>query len=158
MPSEQLMMEQLRISAIHSVMTQILFRNLPGISIVEHQLDMQFRDRLLDDEIEELPHLIDDTSIELFGITQRDTFYWALPDTVRGKCRRPEWEANFDVLGQYSRDPNAHWRVFGLDLRCEQGSTLHCFEVFGRQLVCALRRLHPNAVIAFTDRKASKTA
>ena len=56
-------MEQLRISSIQSLMTQIVFRDLPGVATLEHQLDMQFRDRLLDDEIEELPHLIDDTSV-----------------------------------------------------------------------------------------------
>ena len=139
-------------------MIQIVFRDLPGVSTVERQLDRQFRDLLLDDEIEELPHLIDDTSVELFGITQRDTLYWALPDPVRGKYRRAEWNANFDVLGQYSRDPNTHWRTFDLDLRCEEGGRLHCFEVFGRQLVCALRGLHPQAVIAFTDRKTSRAA
>ena len=139
-------------------MTQIVFRDLPGVSTVERHLDMQFRDLLLDDEVEELPHLIDDTSVQLFGITQRDTFYWALPDSVRGKYRRTEWESNFDVLGQYSRDPNTHWRAFDLDIRCEKGAGLHCFEVFGRQLICALHGLHPQAVVAFTHRKTSQAA
>jgi hypothetical protein len=139
-------------------MTAIIFRDLPGVLSVEHQLDMQFRDRLLDDEVEELPHLIDDASIELFGITQRDTFYWALPDPVRGQYTRTEWEGNFDVLQQYTRDPNDHWRAFDLDLRCEEGGRLHCFEVFGRQLVCSLHGLHPRAVLAFADRKTSEAA
>ena len=139
-------------------MTQIVFRDLPGVWTVERQLDMHFRDLLLDDEVEELPHVIDDTSVELFGITQRDTFYWALPEPVRGKYRRAEWEANFDLLGHYSRDPNAHWRAYDLDLRCEQGGRLHCFEVFGRQLICALYGLHPRAVIAFRDRETAAAA
>jgi hypothetical protein len=139
-------------------MTRIIFRHLPGVSAIEHQLDMHARDRLLDDEVEELPHLIDDASIELFGITRRDTFYWALPEPVRVRHGRAEWEANFDVLGQYTRDPNASWRAFDIDLRCEQGGRLHCFEVFGRQLVCALHGLHPQAVLAFRDGKTSKAA
>ena len=130
-------------------MTQIVFRELPGVATVERQLDLQFRDRLLDDEVEELPHLIDDTSVRLLGITRRDTFYWALPEPVRGKYGRIEWEANFDVLGQYSHDRNSYWTRFNLDLRCEHGGGLHCFEVFGRQLICALHRLHPQAVMVF---------
>ena len=139
-------------------MTQIVFRDLPGVSTVELQLEMQFRDHLLDDEVEELPHLIDDTSIRLFGITQRDTFHWALPDPVRGKYRREQWEENFDILGQYSRDPNTHWKAFDLDFRCENGGGLHCFEVFGRQLVCAVRGLHPQAVLAFVDARTAEAA
>ena len=110
---------------------QIVFRELPGVATVERQLDMHFRDHLLDDELEELPHLIDDASVQLFGITQRDTFYWALPEPVRGRYGRADWEARFDILGEYTRDPNAYWRAFELDVRCEQGGRLHCFEVFG---------------------------
>jgi hypothetical protein len=132
-------------------MTQIVFRELPGVATVERKLDMHFRDHLLDDEIEELPYLIDETSIQLFGITQRDTFYWALPEPVREKYPRADWEARFDLLGQYTRDPNAHWRAFDLDVRCEQDGRLHCFEVFGRQLVCALYSLHPLAAPIFRD-------
>ena len=139
-------------------MAPIVFRHLPPVAAVERQLELQFRDRLLDDEIEELPHLIDEASLALFGITSQDTFYWALPDAVRAQYGRTEWEANFDMLGHYTRDPNAHWRAFGLDLCCEEGDTLHCLEVFGRQVVCALYGLHPNAVIAFADREVAKAA
>ena len=139
-------------------MTQIVFRHLPGISAIERQLDLHARDRLLDDDVEELPHLVDDASVGLFGITRRDTFYWALPEPVRGQYGRADWEANFDLLGHYTRDPNQHWRAFDLDLRCEQGGRLHCFELFGRQLVCALNGLHPQAVLAFADRKTAKAA
>jgi hypothetical protein len=139
-------------------MTPTVFRHLPAVAEVERQLELQFRDRLLDDEIEELPHLIDDASIELFGITSQDTFYWALPDAVRARYGRAEWDANFDILGRYTRDPNAHWRAFDLDLCCERGETLHCLEVFGRQLVCALYGLHPKAVLAFIDRQTAKAA
>jgi hypothetical protein len=139
-------------------MAQIIFRELPAVAAVERQLDMHFRDRLLDDELEELPHLIDDASIELFRITRRDTFYWALPDPVRARYGRPEWEAKFDLLGHYTRDPNAYWSPFGLDLRCGQGGRLHCLEVFGRQLVCALHGLHPQAALTFAGRKTAQAA
>jgi hypothetical protein len=151
-------MERSRISSIQDCMTEIVFRLLPQVAAIERQLELHARDRLLDDEIEELPHLIDDASLALFGITQRDTFYWALPQTVRARFSRAGWEEHFDVLGQYTRDPNAPWQAFDLDLRCDQGGRLHCFEVFGRQLVCALHGLHPEAVLAFSDRKASRAA
>ena len=139
-------------------MTRIVFRDLPAVLEVERQLGLHTRDRLLDDEVEELPHLIDDASVQLFGITQRDTFYWALPEPVRAKYGRDEWEAHFDVLGHYTRDPNAHWKAFDLDLRCPEGGRLHCLEVFGRQLVCALNGLHPNAVLGFAERKTAQAA
>lgn len=139
-------------------MTQIIFRDLPAVARVERQLDMQFRDRLWDDDIEDLPYLIDDASFELFGITLRDTFYWGLPASVRGNWSRAEWEANFDLLGRYSRDPNEHWRVFDLDLRCEKGRGLRCFEVFGRQLICACHGLHPQALLVFAGSKSSLAA
>jgi hypothetical protein len=139
-------------------MAQIIFRHLPGVAAVERQLSLHARDRLLEDEVEELPHLIDAASVDLFGIARRDTFYWALPDPVRIRFGRAEWEAKFDVLGHYTRDPNAPWHAFDLDLRCDQGGRLHCFEVFGRQLVCALHGLHPQAVLAFADRKTAQAA
>jgi hypothetical protein len=96
-------------------MARIIFRNLPVVAAVERQLDLHARDRLLDDEVEELPHLIEDASVQLFGITRRDTFYWALPEPLATRYDRDEWEANFDVLGHYTRDPNAHWNAFDLD-------------------------------------------
>ena len=139
-------------------MTRIIFRDLPVVSAVEHQLHLHARDRLLDDDVEELPHLIDEASVKLFGITRRDTFHWALPDPLRGKYSRAEWEARFDVLGHWSRDPNHYWKAFDLDLRCEEGGRLHCLEVLGRQLLCALHGLHPQAVLAFTDRRTSQAA
>jgi hypothetical protein len=139
-------------------MSPIIFRDLPAVAVIEREFDMRFRDRLLDDEIEELPHLIDDASVELFGITQGDTFYWALPEIARRRYGRIEWEENFAVLGHYTRDPNAYWRAFDLDVRCEQGSRLHCFEVFGRQLVCALHGLHPKARFTFVAPQSSRAA
>ncbi len=139
-------------------MTLIVFRHLPAVAAVEEQLRLQSRGLLPDDEIEELPHLIDDASRALFGITANETLYPALPDAVRARYVRAEWEVNFDPLGHYSRDPNAHWRRFGLDLCCEQGRSLHCLEVFGRQLICVLDGLHPNAVLAFAESEMPRAA
>jgi hypothetical protein len=139
-------------------MTLIVLRHLPAVAAIEEQLRLQSCGLLPEEEAEELPHLIDDASRELFGITANETFYPALPEAVRARYGRAEWEANFDSLGHYTRDPNAHWRAFGLDLCGEQGDTLHCVEVFGRQLVCALHGLHPKAVIAFADTNAAQAA
>jgi hypothetical protein len=139
-------------------MAQIVFRDLPAVAAIERQLELRARNRLLDDEVEELPHLIDDASVALFGITHSDTFHPALPPAVRVKYSRSDWDSKFDVLGRYSRDPNAHWRAFDLDLRCPEGRGLHCLEVFGRQLVCAHDGLHPRAVLAFADGRTARAA
>jgi hypothetical protein len=139
-------------------MTLILFRHLPAVADIEKQLRLQSRGLLAHEEAEELPHLIDDASRELFGITANDTFYPALPDAVRAKCSRAEWEAKFDLLGTYAREPNEYWRGFGLDCCCDEGRSLHCLEIFGRQLVCALNGLHPQAVLAFADHNLARAA
>jgi len=139
-------------------MTLIVFRHLPAVAAVEEKLRLQSSGLLADDETEELPHLIDDASRALFGITANDTLYPALPEAVRARYGRAEWEANFDSLGQYARDPNAPWREFGLDLCCDEGRSLHCLELFGRQLICALGGLHPQATLAFGDREIAQAA
>jgi hypothetical protein len=139
-------------------MTPIVFRHLPAVAAVERQLELQFRDRLLDDELEELPHLVDDASRELFGITANDTFYPALPEAVRAKYGRAEWEAKFLQLGQYARDANPPGREFGLDLCCEEGRSLHCLELFGRQLICAINGLHPRAMPTFATSEIARAA
>ena len=77
-PLPQATVEPRQISSIHQPMI-IIFRSHPAVAAVERQLDMQFRDRLLDDELDELPHLIDDASVELFESPG------ATPST--GRCR-----------------------------------------------------------------------
>ena len=139
-------------------MAPIVFRHLPAVAAVEEQLRLQSLGLLPDEEAEELPHLVDDASRELFGITANDSFYPALPEAVRARYGRAEWEANFDLLGQYAREPNAHWLAFGLDCCCEEGRSLHCLELFGRQLICALHGLHPLAVPALSDGGIAKAA
>ena len=139
-------------------MTLIVFRHLPAVAVLDQKLRLQSRGLLAEDEAEELPHLIDDASRALFGITANDTFYPALPEAVRARYGRAEWEANFDLLGQYARDANAPWRGFGLDLCCDEGRSLHCLELFGRQLICVLRRLHPLAVLAVAEGGIAKAA
>jgi len=139
-------------------MTLIVFRHLPAVAAIEEQLRLHSRGLLPDEETEELPHLIDDASRELFGITANETFYPALPEAIRATYGRAEWEANFEMLDQCARDASAHWLSFGLDCCCEEGRSLHCLEVFGRQLLCALNELHPNAVLAFANVPTAKAA
>ena len=139
-------------------MTPILFRHLPAVAAIEEQLRLQARGLLPHEEAEELPHLVDDASRELFGITANDTLYAALPEAVRARYGRYEWEVQFDRLGWHARDANGYWRAFGLDCCCEQGRALHCLEVFGRQLICALERLHPLAVVSFVDIEMPRAA
>ena len=139
-------------------MTLIALRHLPAVAALEEQLRLQSLGLLPEEEAEELPHLIDDASRELFGITANDTQYPALPEAVRAQYGPAEWEANFASLGHYARDPNAPWAEFGLDLCCDEGRSLHCVELFGRQLICALNGLHPLAVLLFSDANLARAA
>ena len=139
-------------------MTLIAFRHLPAVAALEEQLRLQSLGLLPDEEAEELSHLIDDASRELFGITANDTLYASLPEAVRAQYDRARWEANFEMLGPYARDANANWREFGLDLCCDEGRSLHCLDVFGRQLICALNGLHPQAILAFAQHRAAEAA
>jgi hypothetical protein len=139
-------------------MALIVFRHLPAVAEVEEQLRLHSRGLLSEEEAEELRHLIDDASRNLFGITANDTFYPALPEAVRRQYGRHEWEEQFEILGRYTRDPNAYWSGFGLDCRCAEGRSLHCVEVFGRQLICALVGLHSHAVLTFMDDGIARAA
>jgi hypothetical protein len=139
-------------------MTLIVFRHLPAVSAIEEQLRLQSIGLLSDDEADELQQLIDDVSRELFGITWNDTLYPALPEAVRARLGPAEWEAHFEILGRYAPRPNAHWSRYGLDLCCKQGRSLHCLELFGRQLICALDGLHPNAELAFAGSEIARAA
>ena len=139
-------------------MSLIIFRHLSIVAPVEELLRLQACGLLPDEDAEELAHLIDDASRALFGITQNDTLCPSLPEAVGAKFDRAGWEANFEMLGRYERDPNAHWSRFGLDLCCSEGRALHCLELFGRQLVCALDGIHPKAVLAFANREIARAA
>ena len=139
-------------------MALIVFRDLRGIAEVERLLAMEARGRLPEEEVEELRLVIDDTSRALFGITRNDTLYSALPDAVRARFDRAQWEAQFAILSDYARAPNAHWSRFGLDLSCQQGRAVHCLGWFGRELICAVDGLHPHAHLAFADREIARAA
>ena len=97
-------------------MAKIIFRELPGVAAVERQLDMHFRDRLHEDELEGLPHLIRRVCQPVRHHQPRHLLL-GVPDPVRrAPYGRNAWEEQFDVLGEYSADANARWRAFNLDL------------------------------------------
>jgi hypothetical protein len=128
----------------------ILFRALPGIAEIESQILLWNDNRLMKDEIEALERVIDAKSVELFGISEEDTSYWRLPSREESSSVE-EWEEHFAFLDWEWEEEDRFWEVFGLDLHDENGDRLACIDLFGRQLVCALKRIHPKAVLTFGD-------
>ena len=126
-------------------MQRILFRDLPGIAAIEQQL--RISDKLMRDELDAMAAAIDDASLRLFCISSSDTYHWNLPASA--DTSKEEWEAHFDFLEWEYDEEEAFWEAFGLDMRDEDGDYLECLSVFGRQLVCALKRIHPLAALTF---------
>lgn len=128
-------------------MTRVVFRTLPGIAEIERLYIMMLENKLMKDETEALERAIDDKSLELFGITDRDTQFWSLP---AGAPDDPdEWETHFEFLEWAWDEESEFWDVFAIDVTDDDGDQLHCMDVFGRQLVCALKRIHPAATLTF---------
>jgi hypothetical protein len=129
---------------------RIIFRDLPGIGEIENQYLLYHDNRLFRDERAALERTIDDKSLELFGITERDTSYWDQPE-LRWATSENEWEEHFDFIfyDGYAEEEKAFWDHFGIDVTNAAGEQLACMFAFGRQLVCALKRLHPKAFLNF---------
>src|SRR4051794_41915159 len=115
-------------------MRLIVFRHLPAVAAIEDQLRLQSCGLLPDEEMEELPHLIDDASRELFGITANDTYYPALPEAVSAHYGRGERGARFEKPGQVAREPNTGWGRLGIGLSRAHGRGRHWPRVLGRPL------------------------
>lgn len=95
-------------------------------------------------------------SLELFGIDRRDTYHDLLPDDVLNGATPTDWEAHFEFLDyEYDDEQEQFWSVFGLDLLDDKGEPLECLQYFDRQLVCAVRQLHPKAGLNFRQDSAS---
>ena len=124
------------------------FRDLPGIAELEAQCLLAIENRLMSDELQAFAKKLDEKSLELFGITERDTDYYSVPRGA-APASLPQWEQNFEFLEWEWEEEDEFWAAFGLDLRDENGDRLACIDSFGRQLVCAVRRLHPNAALLF---------
>ena len=93
-------------------MAHIIFRESPGVPASRWQLDMHFRDRLHEDELEELPQPSSARFLsEPVGITSRgDTFYsGAAPIRFAGDMAGP-LEEQVRRSRRYSPNANARWR------------------------------------------------
>lgn len=140
----------------------IVFRDLPGIAEIERLYLLYLDNMLMKDEIGDLLQAIDAKSIELFGIVETDTSYWSLPREVNPGSQ-DEWERHFEFIAKLYDEENDFWDFFGIDVSDDEGEQLVCIFAFGRQLVCALKRLHPDATLAFwrgeqTDDQLQATA
>lgn len=125
---------------------RIVFREVPGIEELESQYDMYLDNRLFGDEREALERAIDAKSLELFGITKLDTAYWHLPGLQQAGSP-DEWEGHFQFIYDEFEEEDAFWDFFGVDVTDGDGMQLSCIYEFGRQLVCALKGLHPKAFL-----------
>jgi len=131
-------------------MKRILFPELPGIAEIERQYLLYLDNKLLKDEREALEAAIEAKSIEFFGITERDTAHWARP-TAAAAVTCNEWEGHFEFIEEGWEEEDAFWDFFGIDVTDGNGMQLACLYAFGRQLVCALKQLHPEARLSFRE-------
>lgn len=126
---------------------RIIFRDLPGIAEIESQYGMYADNRLFSDEREALERAIDAKSLELFGITEQDTSYWELL-CAQYDGSEEEWERHFEFFYEgWEGQEEAFWEYFGIDVTDGEGTELACLYAFARQLICALRGLHPKAFL-----------
>lgn len=129
---------------------RIIFRDLPGIAEIERQYLELLDNRLMADEIADLKRAMDDKSLQLFGITEEDTDFWQLPMSIAGGSPE-QWERHFEFIEEGFEEENEFWDFFNIDVTDGEGMQLGCMYAFGRQLVCALKRLHPAAVLTFVE-------
>jgi len=129
---------------------RIIFRDLPGITGIERQYLDLLDNRLRADEIAELQQAIDAKSVELFGITEEETDYWHLPMSIEAGSP-DQWDKHFEFIEEGFEEENDFWDFFNIDVTDGEGMQLGCMYAFGRQLVCALKRLHPSAVLTFVE-------
>lgn len=134
-------------------MNVVVFRDLPGIADLELMLVAKAEGRLRGDELQLVAREIDQLSTRLFGITEADTRSPPWPDGPIDSAyvaRAEEWESCFAWLyGDYTDAEDAFWQAIGIDMSASEDEYLECLDVFGRQIVCAARRLLPAASFRF---------
>ena len=123
-------------------------RDLPGIAEFEVLCSRHEMGTLYKDEAEQFPHLWDEVSIRLTGITESQTNFFNLPDDIR-PATAEEWEKNFDFHYVQFEEEGTFWKAVGVDMTDEQGEYLACREYLERQMYCAVRQLHPDARLTF---------
>ena len=129
-----------------------VFRDLPGVADFEKRFAM--RDRLMLDELKQLMSDGDKLSLELFGITLEQTIDPpAVPDGYiedAWSAKRSEWNRHFAWLEQDETEAEAaFWDAIGIDMTDTDGDYLACLYEFGRQIVCVVKSLHPDASFRF---------
>lgn len=131
-------------------MASIVLRDIPGIAEIEARLSEEDAGRLMRPEIEELRKDIDLLSLRLFGATASQTDYRSLPWDTR-PASEDEWEAHFEFLEYEFDEEDDFWSAFEVDVTDGAGEQLLCIDVLGRQLVCALKQVHPIASLLFVE-------
>lgn len=134
-------------------MAKIIFRELPGIASIERRCSIF--DKLMADEREDLLADLDVASLRLFGIKQIDTAWNCVPAS-HAPASRDDWDLHFDFLLEWEYDEEgAFWDAVGVDVTNGKGEPLNCLAWLGRQLVCAIKGLHPVATFsALTGEKS----
>lgn len=94
-------------------------------------------------------------SLKLFGITESDTNFSPKPaeilhgdmDTLtsEGALRWQRWEAHFEFLEWEWDEEGAFWAAVDLDVRDDDGDRSLIMDYWGRQLVCVIKGLLPQA-------------
>lgn len=119
--------------------------DLPGMRDLERRCTMLAENRLYKDEIEQLEGDLVVKSLELFGISRDDTEHYRLPNWSKRTDSMQDWEENFEYIEYEDLD------AASLDVTDDEGRVLQCLDHFDRQLICALKKLHPLARLAFRD-------
>ena len=127
-------------------MNQIRLLELPEIAGIE--IRYKNMDRFIVPEREELVKDIHRVSMSLFGITINETFHF-LASEAGYSGTEEEWEELFEFLYTEYDEEASFWTAFDVDVSDENGEEFECMSCFGRQLVCALRQLHPAASLRF---------
>ena len=125
----------------------IILRELPGVASIEERYRLFSENRLMADEIADLERRIDELSFKLFGINEYDTTLWGGPEGAVDPD--VDWESHFEFLEYQFDEEDAFWTAFNVDVSNGKGEPLLCIDAFGRQLVCALKRIHPTAALLF---------
>lgn len=100
------------------------------------------------DERQKLERDLDLKSVELFGLTREQTLFRALSPELAPDAFE-KWEIHFEFLEWEYDEEGTFWDAIGIDVSDGNGQQLLCLDYFGRQMVCAIKGLHPAAGLAF---------
>lgn len=127
----------------------IKFLDLTGIRDLEARCKDAFDNRLMADELLQLSIDLDRKSLELFGIVAADTNWDPAAGGILSSEMDAKWQEHFAFLEWIYDEAPDFWAAFNLDMDDDEGEPLYCIDAFGRQLVCALKQIHPRAALTF---------